>query len=151
FLFVSLTGLISDIAWQVVKEGHDVKYFIADPKERDIADGFVPKVDDWEREVDWADVIVFDDTLGHGEKAQALRAAGKRVIGGTPYTDRLEDDRSFGQEELKKAGINILPYREFDNFDDAIAYVQQNPERYVIKPSGNTAKRRLFVGDEEDG
>jgi phosphoribosylamine--glycine ligase len=40
-LFVSLSGLISDIAWQVSKEGHAVKYFIAE--ERDIADGFVPK------------------------------------------------------------------------------------------------------------
>ena len=153
FLFVSITGLISDIAWQVAKEGHEVRYCIEDEKERDIADGFVPKVRDWEREVDWADVIVFDDTLGQGEKAQALRAKGKFVVGGTPYTDRLEDDRSFGQEELKKEGINIVSYRDFDNFDDAIAYVKQNPERYVIKPSGTAAnvKRRLFVGDEDDG
>jgi phosphoribosylamine---glycine ligase len=153
FLFVSLSGLISDIAWQVAKEGHAVKYFIEDPKERDIADGFVHKVDDWEREVAWADVIVFDDTLGQGAKAQALRGQGKLVVGGTPYTDRLEDDRSFGQEELRKASINILPYREFDNFDDAIAHVKNNPERYVIKPSGaaGNVKRRLFVGDEDDG
>ena len=28
FLFVSIDGLISDIAWQVVKEGHEVRYFI---------------------------------------------------------------------------------------------------------------------------
>ena len=111
FLFVSLSGLIGDIAWQVAKEGHEVKYFIEDESERDIADGFVPKVDDWERERGWADVIVFDDTLGQGGKAQALRRDGKLVVGGTPYTDRLEDDRSFGQEELKKAGVNILPYR----------------------------------------
>ena len=153
FLFVSFTGLISDIAWQVVKEGHEVKYYIRDEKDRDIADGFVPKVDDWEREIDWADVIVFDDTLGHGALAQGLRTRGKLVVGGTPYTDRLEDDRSFGQEELKKAGVNILPYREFDDFDAAIAYVKANPERYVIKPSGEAGnvKRRLFVGDEEDG
>jgi phosphoribosylamine---glycine ligase len=153
FLFISLTGLISDIAWQVAKEGHAVKYFIADEKDRDIADGFVPKIASWENEVEWADVIVFDDTLGQGAVAQRLRAQGKRVVGGTPYTDRLEDDRSFGQEELKKAGVNILPYREFDNFDDATAYVRANPERYVIKPSGAAAspKRRLFVGDEEDG
>jgi phosphoribosylamine--glycine ligase len=32
FLFVSLSGLISDIAWQVAKEGHAVEYLIADPK-----------------------------------------------------------------------------------------------------------------------
>ncbi len=153
FLFVSLTGLVGDIAWQVLKEGHEVRYFIADPEEKDIADGFVPKTDDWEKDVDWADVIVFDDTLGQGEKAVALRTKGKAVVGGTPYTDRLEDDRSFGQEELKKAGVTIIPYREFDNFDEAIAYVQENPTRYVIKPSGaaGNVKRRLFVGDEEDG
>ena len=153
FLFVSLTGLVGDIAWQVLKEGHEVRYFIGDPEEKDIADGFVPKTDDWEKDVDWADVIVFDDTLGQGEKAVALRAKGKAVVGGTPYTDRLEDDRSFGQEELKKAGVTIIPYRDFDNFDEAIAYVQENPTRYVIKPSGaaGNVKRRLFVGDEEDG
>ena len=103
FLFVSLTGLVGDIAWQVLKEGHEVRYFIGDPEEKDIADGFVPKTDDWEKDVDWADVIVFDDTLGQGEKAVAMRAKGKAVVGGTPYTDRLEDDRSFGQEEFHPA------------------------------------------------
>src|SRR6478735_9163724 len=96
FLFVSITGLISDIAWQVAKEGHEVRYCIEDGQERDIADGLVPKVREWEREVGWADVIVFDDTLGQGEKSRALRAKCKAVIGGTPYTDRREDDRSFG-------------------------------------------------------
>src|SRR5687768_8965221 len=63
FLFVSLSGLIGDIAWQVVKEGHEVKYYIHAESERDIADGFVPKTLKWEDDVEWADVIVFDDTL----------------------------------------------------------------------------------------
>src|SRR5271168_980114 len=153
FLFVSLTGLISDIAWQVSKEGHEVRYYIQDKKERDIADGFVAKSKDWEKDADWADILIFDDTLGQGEKAKNLRAAGKKVIGGTPYTDRLEDDRSFGQEELKNAGVNIIPYGEFSSFDDAIEHVEQNPGRYVIKPSGEAqnVKRRLFVGEEDDG
>jgi len=153
FLFVSLTGLISDIAWQVSKEGHEVRYYIQDKDERDIADGFVAKSKDWEKDKDWADIIVFDDTLGQGEKAAALRKEGKHVIGGTPYSDRLEDDRSFGQEELKKAGVNIIPYADFDSFDAAIEHVTQNPARYVIKPSGEAqnVKRRLFVGEEDNG
>jgi phosphoribosylamine--glycine ligase len=153
FLFVSYSALISDIAWQIVKEGHEVKYCIDSERDRDIADGFVPKCTDWRAEVDWADVIVFDDTLGHGTLAAELRAKGKKVIGGTPYTDRLEDDRSFGQDELRKAGVNILPYREFTDFGTAVAYVKANPDRYVIKPSGEASnvKRRLFVGDEDDG
>jgi phosphoribosylamine---glycine ligase len=153
FLFVSLSGLIGDIAWQVLKEGHDVRYYIDNEKERDIADGFVPKSTDWEKDAKWADIVVFDDTLGQGARAQALRKEGKPVIGGSEYTDRLEDDRSFGQEELKKAGVNIIPYEDFDSFDPAIEFVKKNPDRYVIKPSGEAqnVKRRLFVGEEEDG
>ena len=93
FLFVSIDALISDVAWSVLKEGHQVKYCIDSEPDRDAADGFVPKTDDWEREVEWADVIVFDDVLGQGTKAERLRQKGKAVIGGTSYTDRLEDDR----------------------------------------------------------
>ncbi len=33
FLFVSLEGLIGDTAWTVAKEGHHVKYFIANKEE----------------------------------------------------------------------------------------------------------------------
>ncbi|MDX1747958.1 MAG: phosphoribosylglycinamide synthetase C domain-containing protein, partial [Halobacteriales archaeon] len=115
--------------------------------------GFVPKTDDWTAEVDWSDVIVFDDVLGMGEEADRLRKSGKAVVGGTPYTDRLEDDRSFGQTELKSFGIPIIPFEEFSSFDDAIAYVRAHPARYVIKPSGDAGniKRLLFVGEEDDG
>jgi len=153
FLFVSLDGLIGDVAWQVVKEGHEAKYYIKNEENQDIADGFVSKTDDWEKDLDWADVIVFDDVLGLGKIAQELREKGKPVVGGTEYTDRLEDDRAFGQEEMKKAGINILQYGEFSSYDDAIEFVAANPSRYVIKPSGEAqnVKRMLFVGEEEDG
>jgi phosphoribosylamine--glycine ligase len=153
YLFVSYDGLIADIAWEVVKEGHDAKFFIRDPAEKEIADGFVPKTDDWEREADWADVVVFDDVLGQGTDAHRLRRAGKLVVGGTPYTDRLEDDRAFGQQELKNAGVSIIPHENFTSFDEAIGFVKSNPMRYVIKPSGEAQnyKRLLFVGEEEDG
>ena len=153
FLFVSYDALITDVAWQVVKEGHAVKYFINTDYAKEIGDGFIPKTDDWRKEVDWADVIVFDDVLGHGQLAHELRQQGKAVVGGTPYTDRLEDDRSFGQEELKKHKVAIIPYRDFTSFDEGIAYVKANPARYVIKPSGEAQniKSLLFVGEEEDG
>ena len=153
FLFVSYTGLIADIAWQTLKEGHEAKLHIETPEEREIADGFVPKSADWRNDVDWADVVVFDDVLGMGAMAEELRKGGKLVVGGSAYTDRLEDDRGFGQQELKSAGVSIIPQENFTSFDDAIAYVGANPNRYVIKPSGEAQnnKRLLFVGEEEDG
>jgi phosphoribosylamine--glycine ligase len=153
FLFVSYTGLIADIAWQTAKEGHEAKLYIEDPEEREIADGFVPKSTEWRKDVDWADVVVFDDVLGMGAMAEELRGKGKLVVGGSAYTDRLEDDRGFGQAELKAAGVSIIPQENFTSFDTAIEYVTANPNRYVIKPSGEAQnnKRLLFVGEEDDG
>jgi len=93
------------------------------------------------------------NVLGQGAKAHQLRQTGKLVVGGTPYTDQLEDDRAFGQQELKKAGVSIIPQENFHSFDEAIAYVRANPNRYVIKPSGEAQnlKQLLFVGEDEDG
>jgi phosphoribosylamine---glycine ligase len=152
-LFVSYDGLIADIAWECVKEGEDVRFWIKDQDEKEIADGFVPKSADWKADVAWADVVVFDDVLGMGQMAQEVRQAGVKVVGGSPYTDKLEDDRGFGQQELKAAGVSIIPQQNFTSFDDAIAFVKATPNRYVIKPSGEAQnlKQLLFVGEDEQG
>ena len=77
FLFVPADApLITDLAWQVHREGHAVKYYIEAESDREIGDGFVPKTDDWRAEVDWADVILFDDigerwVDGDGDRLQA--------------------------------------------------------------------------------
>ena len=153
FLFVSLESLSGDLAWTVKKEGHEVKIYIKDKRDADVYNGFVEKVEKWEDWVDWADVIIFDD-VEFGEVAERLRKKGKLVIGGSVYTDKLEIDREFGQSELKRHGVNILPSWNFSNYDEAIAFIKSNPDRYVFKPSGNTpsgGKGLLFIGQEEDG
>jgi phosphoribosylamine--glycine ligase len=153
FLFISLGNLCGDLAWHIQKEGNLVKYYTEDPEETEVADGFIPKISEWENEVEWADVIIFDDVLGQGTKAKKLRDMGKYVVGGTPYTDRLEDDREFGQEELKKYGVSIIPHFTFKTFDEGIEFVKAPPDRYVIKPTGDASgiKGLLFVGEEDDG
>jgi phosphoribosylamine--glycine ligase len=162
FLFVSPEALSLDLAYKLVCEGHEVKFIVLSETEKDVGDGFVDKTLDsgsgssgkWEdlAASGWADVIVFDD-VGFGRAADKLRAEGKRVVGGSAYTDRLEMDREFGQNELAKAGVSTLPSHNFTNFDEAIKFVQANPARYVIKPSGRAQneKELLFVGQEDDG
>ncbi|MBI4024133.1 MAG: phosphoribosylamine--glycine ligase, partial [Verrucomicrobia bacterium] len=153
FLFVSLESLSGDLAWHLVREGHEVKAYIKAKSDADVYRGFVERVDEWEQFADWADVVVFDD-VEFGEAAEKLRKKGKPVIGGSVYTDRLEIDRAFGQSELKKHGISTLPGWQFSDYDAAIAFIKQNPDRYVFKPSGNTpsaGKGLLFLGQEEDG
>ncbi len=159
FLFLSMdAALIGDIAWQVGKEGHNVKYYIHAESDTEIADGFVPKTDDWRGEVDWADVIIFDDIwvgseVGTGELAQELRAEGHAVVGGTPATDHLEDDRGFAMDVLEEHDVTVLPHKVFEDFDEGIQHVLDNPGPYVIKPLGEVqnVKRLLYVGSEDDG
>jgi hypothetical protein len=151
-LFISKWGLIHDLAWEVQKEGHEVRYHIMSKADREVGDGFVEKVDRWEDHKDWADVIVFDD-CEFGALPDRLRKEGKAVVGGTAYTDKLEMDRDFGQEEMQAAGLTVLPRWEFDSFDAAVTFIKVNPGRYVVKPSGKAQNEKVlsFVGQEEDG
>ncbi|MBJ7882855.1 phosphoribosylamine--glycine ligase [Gelidibacter salicanalis] len=152
FLFISRWGEILDIAYATQNEGHDVKLYIEDKPSREIGTGFVKKVRDWKKHIDWADILIFDYT-GFGKECTELRAAGKIVFGGSEYTDLLELDRNFGQKELQKHKIKTLPFKEFVSFQDAIAYVEKHPDAYVIKPSGETQelKQLLFVGSDDEG
>lgn len=153
FLFVSLESLSGDLAWTLKKEGHEVKAYIKLKTDADVYNGFIEKIDNWEAYKDWADVIIFDD-VEFGEVADKLRRGGKLVIGGSKYTDELEMDRDFGQTEMKKYGVNILPQWQFTDYEEAIQFIKNNPDRYVFKPSGNTpsaGKSLLFIGQEEDG
>lgn len=152
FLFISHEGLTPHLAAQIVKEGHSVRYCILDKRERDVGDGFVEKVEDWEPHKSWADVIVFDDSE-FGTLPDRLRKEGRAVVGGTPYTDRLEMDRDFAQQEMKAVGMNILPCWDFESFDDAIDFLQKNPQRVVIKPNGKAQNEKVlsYVAQEEDG
>lgn len=153
FLFVSLESLSGDLAWAILKEGHQVKAYIKAKSDQDVYNGFIDKVERWEDWVDWSDILVFDD-VGFGEISEKLRKRGKLVIGGSSYTDRLEVNREFGQAELRKYGINILPSWNFASYDEAIAFIKENPARYVFKPSGHvlsSGKDLLFLSEEEDG
>jgi phosphoribosylamine--glycine ligase len=118
-LFCSLdAALIGDLAWQVHREGHDVKYYIEAESDREIADGFVPTAENWRTEIGWADVIIFDDIwvgpdVGTSSIARDLREQGEAVVGGTPNTDRLEEDRGYAMDVLEEHGVNTIDHREF--------------------------------------
>lgn len=153
FLFVSLESLSGDLAWTLKKEGQEVKVYIKTKSDHDVYNGFVDKVERWEEWVEWSDIVIMDD-VEFGEIAERLKKRGKLVIGGSVYTDKLETDREFGQVEMRKHGINILPQWQFSNYDEAIQFIKSSPDRYVFKPSGNTpsgGKGLLFTGQEEDG
>ena len=151
-LVVSHFGAVGELCKRMMCEGNQVKFHIKDPHSKDINDGLIKKVPAWEPHVDWADLIIFDDT-NFGKIIEGLRADGKAVVGGCIYTDKLEMDRGFGQEEMRKAGMTILPDWTFKNMDEAIRFIQKNPGRYVLKPNGVASDEKVltYVGKSEDG
>lgn len=152
FLFVSEEALNGDLAWQCAQGGHKVRMYVADKVDDDVFSGFIERVPTWKNHVDWADVVIFDDE-NFGREAEKLRKKGKAVIGGSVYTDRLESDREFGQNEMKKHGINVLPSWQFSDYEEAIAFVKRKRTRYVFKPSGHvesSEKDLIYIGQEDD-
>lgn len=160
FLIVTWKNDAGQLGGELVKEDHDVKVYIDYKSCRDCYDGIVSKIPastekirPWQKWTDWADVIIFDE-IGFGNHAEALRARGKKVIGGTPYTDRLEWKREFGQTEMERAGMKNLPHWEFTDFEKALRFISSHPSRYVFKPSGVVSSANhhlLLVGEAYDG
>lgn len=152
FLFVSKEGAVPDLAATVKAEGHQVRMCILDPDEQEVGNGFVEKVQDWRSQTEWCDAIIFD-YAEFGKEADELRARGHKVVGGTPYTDRLENDREFAQEQMKAAGLDTLPRWTFGSFDEAIGFLRKFPQRVVFKPSGAAQSEKVltFVGEDASG
>ena len=94
-LFISGELIANELVSLLQLEGHQVKLFIKEIALRDCCQGFVDVIDDWEAELAWVGkngLIIFDD-IGFGEKQDALRKQGYRVVGGSALGDRLEIDR----------------------------------------------------------
>jgi phosphoribosylamine---glycine ligase len=137
--------------------GHEVRVFVGDASSHDTMSGLLTQTNDWRRELQWVrsagdDGIVVFETATKGDLQDRLRAEGMRVIGGSAFGDRLETDRAFGQEVMKKVGLSVSPTHDFQRFDEAREFLRRSPGRYVYKPSGqDLASGRTFVGQLPDG
>ena len=144
---------LGDLYLRLVARGHDVRVHVADVDSQDVLAGLVPFAGALDDELSWAadGLIVFEGT-GYGALQDRLRAEGRRVVGGSALGDRLELDRHFGQRALAAAGMNTAPAHEFSGFDDAIAFAEKHPRRYVLKFSGGGfSSTRTYVGALDDG
>ncbi len=148
---------LGDLYLQLQREGHEVRVFIEDPDAYDILSGMLTRVDNWRHELEWirdagTDGVVVFETAHHGQIQDELRAAGYQVIGGCAYGDRLENNRGFAQEELREAGMTILPSWTFIHAADAIDFISANPRRYVAKFNDTRAVTcSTYVGQAAGG
>lgn len=108
-------------------------------------DGLVEKVDDWQRHVDWADLILLSDNERWLRPLDDYKRRGYPVFAPSYAAAQLELDRKKGQAFLEAHGIKTVPYQSFTDAKKAIDYVKKEKRRFVCKPNGNQARELSYV------
>lgn len=125
-------------------DGHSIKLFIF-PSERNknIGKGIVPIVTDYKQWMRWADFVFLADNTKYIKEMDSWRKEGIKIISATQESVKWELDRELGQKILKKHGIPTIPYKIFNDYDQAIKYVKKEKSRFVSKPSGDEPDKAL--------
>ncbi len=155
FLGIGKDASLGDMYLALLRAGHEVKTYAADPQWRCILRGSINLTEDWEAELDWIrednGIIVFERADSGGLQDE-LRRDGFRVIGGSAFGDRMENDRTFGQNCMRDAGMKTAPSYAFSDFKAALAFIKRRPHRYVFKLNGASyASSCNVVGEMENG
>jgi phosphoribosylamine--glycine ligase len=159
FLGVTETCDLAALYLRLAAAGHDVRISVSEPKAKGTLAGMVPRTGDWRAELEWIreagenGIILFEAVSeGLGLLQDSLRTDGFRVIGGSAFGDRLENDRAFAQRLLSELGLPIASTHEFSDASKAIAFITSNPGRYVLKFSGaDHASSDNYVGQLANG
>lgn len=94
--------------------------------------------------------FIFDQNH-HFKEADQLRQEGFSVFGGMELQEKMEHDRNFGQQLVKKAGLQTLPFVEFSDPQSGIDYLEQNEDKaFVFKPDNGAGCYTTYVPDNED-
>jgi phosphoribosylamine--glycine ligase len=132
--------------------GHEVMWWDKNrPKDNSVrmaGRGLVPKLLDYDqipKWLGWADLIVTADNVFYLTLLEPYRAMGYPIFGPSKEAAQLELDRGIGQKTFKDCGIQIIPARDFHDYDAAIAYVKKQGCAMVSKPSGDADKAMSYV------
>ena len=134
-------------AWfilRLMKEGHDVDYFLSKTEYEDVLSGLIPKpkslsLDHRRHQQGYGfpnyskyDLSLFDLT-GRAKQADYSRTQAP-TLGDGELEHIMEDDREAGIQFMEDSGIPVPPYERFDKPGDAKAFIKKTDKRYVFKP-----------------
>jgi len=151
------------LSWQrrLLDEGVDVLVYAKESYARRVGRGIVPLCDSFDVWMKWGlsdpnTLFLFDFTEG-GDIADRLRKAGRLVLCGGSFLDKLEKKREWGQAIAEQAGILCPPTFQFSSVSESLAFLSSNPEQqsgdggWAWKPSKDLSKDcTLVTSNSED-
>ena len=138
-----------DFALRAQDQGHTVHWFIRRvERTKDIGRGMLKPpcrfVETWQDWMRWADIVVLPDNTKYLREIDAYRKRdGVLVVGATADAAAWELDRNAGQALMKKCKLPVADYKEFTDYDKAIAYVKKEGRAFVSKPCGDEPDKSL--------
>jgi phosphoribosylamine--glycine ligase len=134
---------------EALRDGHKVQHWVKRTVKGDInpaGKGILPRIEDWEKYMGWADIIIPTDNNFPIRQLETYRKKGFPIFGPNMAGADLELNRTLGLNVLEKAQIHSAPYKEFSSYSDAIAHIKAQPKkRFVCKPCGDLAKELSYV------
>lgn len=123
------------LAWprRCLEEGAEVLVYLKGDITNKSGEGIVPITHSLEQWLAWGaldpQTIYFFDITKSGDIADKLRKAGRIVVNGGSFQDRLELDREWGENIAKKNGILTPPTYTFNSINEVIAFLKTNPQQ----------------------
>lgn len=131
--FHTLDGCTISYPRRMHEEGTEVLVFVKKDRKNKIGRGIVPLATSLAAWLAWGaqdpNTIYFFDQTQSGELADKLRKAGKFVLNGGTFMDRLELDRAWGSDAVERAGVLTPPTKKFPSISAAIAYLKTGPKQ----------------------
>ncbi len=147
-VFLSPNGAALALALRLQQEGNDVTVWLQGVQNQPFFKGILKRVDNLGVALSMVrpnTLLVLDDT-GGGRTADRFRKQDIAVIGGSRFTDRLEDDLAFGLQTATRAGIIVPETFEFSDVNQAKQLLNREPAGYVFKPKKRSrAQSRTFA------
>jgi phosphoribosylamine-glycine ligase len=147
-LLVSQDGIGAWFMLRLLREGHNVDYYLLKEKCYDILYDIVPKP--LREKPDFAryDLVIFD-LSGRPKLAEEARSKSP-TIGDSDLATELEENRLFGIEVMEQAGIEVPPYEVFDDLNSAKRFIRKENKRFVFKPNGDQLTSLTYVSSSAE-
>ena len=146
-LVITKYNEIIDVVNRMYEEGNEINLFITDKKyykygflNDDIK--ILEKIDDYKK----YDLIIFDDNCWTDVPIK-VRSLGIKTIGGSYFTEKLENNREFFYRNCQLVGIKTPKTFKFSNFNDVIKHIKKYPKEYVLKSSSDNKSLTVVSKD----